>query len=87
MPAISSGSRTRPNRWSRPLAPRPGTAGRPGARRAALLAVDAVVEPELLLQVEGQVLALLVLVADDVVGHVTTQPAHPVHRPVVMTSA
>ena len=39
----------------------------PGARRAALLAVDAVVEPELLLEVERLVRARRVLVADDVV--------------------
>ena len=48
--------------------PRSEPGARTGARRAALLAVDAVVEAELLLEVEGRVLALLVLVADDVVG-------------------
>ena len=48
--------------------PRPEARAGPGAGGAALLAVDAVVEAELLLEVERHVLALLVLVADHVVG-------------------
>ncbi len=40
---------------------------RPGAGRAALLAVDAVVGAELVLEVEGLVALLDVVVADDVV--------------------
>ena len=39
-----------------------------GAAGAALLAVDAVVGPQLVLEVEGHVAALRVVVADDVVG-------------------
>ena len=48
--------------------PRPEAGAGPRARRAALLAVDAVVEAQLLLEVEGLVRARRVLVADDVVG-------------------
>jgi len=40
----------------------------PGAGRAALLSVDTVVEPQLLLKVERDVFARGVVVADDVVG-------------------
>ena len=47
--------------------PRPEAGAGTGARGAALLAVDAVVEAELLLEVERLVLALFVLVPDDVV--------------------
>ena len=68
MPAISSGSRTRPNRCMvGGRLPRPEARAGPGAGRAALDAVDAVARPQLVLEVERDVLALLVLVADDVV--------------------
>jgi hypothetical protein len=68
MPDISSGSRTRPNRC---MSAAGSQARKRGQARVQvvqpLLAVDAVVEAELLLEVERLVLALLVLVADDVV--------------------
>ena len=70
MPAISSGSRTRPNRC---MSAAGSHARKRGQARVQVVqplrrTVDAVVEAELLLEVERDVLALLVLVADDVVG-------------------
>ena len=68
MPYISFGSRTRPKRCIVGLG-LPGAKPRagPGARGAALLAVGAVVGPELVFEVEGLVAPLVVVVADDVV--------------------
>src|SRR5690606_15402055 len=48
--------------------PQAEAGARPGAAGAALLTVDAVVGAELLLEVEGPVAALLVVVPDHVVG-------------------
>ena len=50
---------------------------RAGAGGAALLAVETVVEAQFLFQVEGLVLAFLVLVADDIVGARDDTPGAP----------
>ena len=69
MPTISFGSRQAAEQVLVGLGLPGAEAGaRPGAGGAALLAVDAVVGAELVLEVERLVAALVVVVADHVVG-------------------
>ena len=59
--------------------PKPGT--RPRTRRAPLLTMDAVVRPQLLLQMEREILALLMLITDHIMRTRHHTPSTPRTQP------
>ena len=81
MPAISSGSRTRPNRCMSAAGSHARNRGRPGCTWCSPSRRGCSCRAELLLEVEGHVLALLVLVADDVVRARDDAPGAPRAQP------